>query len=490
MKRRDFIFNICLLIFLNLLVKPFWILGVDVEVQNQVGAESYGLYFALFNFTILFNMLLDMGITNYNSRNIAQNTQLLSKHLSHILTLKFSLGVLYMAVTLIAALIVGYQGYQLKLLLWMAINQFLNAFILYLRSNVAALLKFKTDSVLSVLDKVIMVVLCSVLLWGDVTEEAFRIEWFIGSQTVAYLITALIALCIVVRNSGSFRLYWKLTFFKVLLKKSFPFAVLYLLMACYNRFDSVMLERLLPEGVGAYQSGIYASAFRLLDAVVMIAYLFSIILLPLFAKMLKNRESVVPIVESAFQLLFYYATTVVVLLVFNAEAVFSFLYDSHVAESVQVFPILITCLLPISMIYLFGTLLTAQGSLKLLNITSLLGILVNVGINFFLIPQMQARGAAIASLSTQLVVATSQIYLAFRVLNIPFRRKIWGGGLLYVLLLVPMIYGVTYIWGEKVWVALLLGGGLSIILAFFTRLLPFSFLKELVVEKLKQPKSN
>jgi O-antigen/teichoic acid export membrane protein len=119
-KKRDFIFNISLLIFLNLLIKPFWILGVDVEVQNQVGAESYGLYFALFNFTILFNMLLDMGITNYNTRNIAQNTQLLSKHLSHILTLKFSLGILYFVVTLIAALIVGYHGYQLKLLLWMA----------------------------------------------------------------------------------------------------------------------------------------------------------------------------------------------------------------------------------------------------------------------------------------------------------------------------------------------------------------------------------
>jgi O-antigen/teichoic acid export membrane protein len=242
--------------------------------------------------------------------------------------------------------------------------------------------------------------------------------------------------------------------------------------------------------VGAYQSGIYASAFRLLDAVVMIAYLFSVILLPLFSKMLKNRENIVPIVESAFQLLFYYSTTVVVLLIFNAEAIFSFLYDYHVVESIRVFPILITCLIPISMIYVFGTLLTAHGNLRLLNITSLLGILVNVGINFFLIPHLHARGAAIASLSTQSVVAISQIYLAFKALHIPVRKKICLSSIFYTTLLIPIAYGVSWYWDEKVWVALLISGVLSFILAFFTQLLPFSFIRELVVDKLKQPKSK
>ena len=97
MRQKDFIFNIILLIFLNLLIKPFWILGIDVGVQNSVGAENYGLYFAVFNFTYLFNMLLDMGITNFNNRNIARHQQLLHKHLSGIITLKLLLGVVYMA---------------------------------------------------------------------------------------------------------------------------------------------------------------------------------------------------------------------------------------------------------------------------------------------------------------------------------------------------------------------------------------------------------
>ncbi|MDR0294977.1 MAG: hypothetical protein LBH91_02145, partial [Prevotellaceae bacterium] len=77
MKQRDFIFNILFLLFLNLLIKPFWILGIDRGVQNTVGAENYGIYFAVLSFTIMLNMLLDFGLTNFNNRNIAQNTQLL-----------------------------------------------------------------------------------------------------------------------------------------------------------------------------------------------------------------------------------------------------------------------------------------------------------------------------------------------------------------------------------------------------------------------------
>lgn len=485
MNRKEFVFNICLLIFLNLLIKPFWILGIDIEVQNQVGAEAYGLYFALFNFTILFNMLLDMGITNFNSRNIAQNTRLLSKHLSHILTLKFALGVLYLVVILIAALIVGYQGYQLKLLLWMAFNQFLSAFVLYLRSNVAALLKFKIDSVLSVLDRVIMVLLCAVLLWGNLLKESFRIEWFIASQTVAYSFTALIAFIVVLRNTDKFRLYWNFSFFRVLLKKSFPFAVLYLLMACYNRIDSVMLERLLPDNVGAYQSGIYASAFRLLDAVVMIAYLFSVILLPLFSKMLKQRENINPIVESAFQLLFFYSVTAVVILIYYAEPIFALLYDDHLTESLQVFPILIACLIPISMVYVFGTLLTANGNMRWLNFTSFLGIGVNVGLNLLLIPRLQAQGAAIVSLCTQSIVAISQIILAVKGLGLSVRRGVCWSCVSYIVLFVPIVGAILALCQERISLALCISCVLAVLLAFLTRLLSFDFLKALIFRNKK-----
>jgi O-antigen/teichoic acid export membrane protein len=310
--RKKFLSNLILLLFLNLLIKPFWILGIDRSVQNIVGAEDYGFYFVLFNFSFLFNILLDFGITNYNNRNIAQHNQLLNKHFSGIVIIKLLLAVVYTIITFSVGLIIGFSSQQLSLLGFMCFNQFLLSFILYLRSNVSGLLMFRTDSFLSVLDRLLMILICGVLIWGHVTTSPFRIEWFVYAQTTAYFLTAAVAMIVVVKKAAFRRLNWNWPFFVMIIKQSFPFAILVLLMTFYNRIDSVMIERLLPTDIGQYEVGIYASAYRLLDASNMIAYLFAVLLLPLFARMIKNNESVVQVVKLAITLLIIVSSTVAI----------------------------------------------------------------------------------------------------------------------------------------------------------------------------------
>ena len=128
--KRKFVTNLILLLSLNLLIKPFWIFGIDRTVQNVVGDQNYGLYFALFNFSVLLNILLDVGITSYNSRNIAQHNFLLPKHLSNIVGLKFLLAIVYAIFSLGAAAIIGYDKVQFHLLFFLIFNQFLLSFTL------------------------------------------------------------------------------------------------------------------------------------------------------------------------------------------------------------------------------------------------------------------------------------------------------------------------------------------------------------------------
>ena len=456
-------------------------LGVDVGVQNSVGAENYGFYFSILNFTLLFNMVLDMGTTNFNNRNIAQNNQLLDKHLSSYIILRLLLGVVYFVVIFAVALLIGYRGIQLKLLFWVGLNQFLNAFLLYLRSNISALLMFKTDSVLSVTDKLLMILFCGLLLWGGITDCPFRIEWFVWCQTVAYLVTIVLALCIVLKKAKLRKLNWNLAFFLVIIKKSFPYALVTFLMACYYRIDSVMLERLLPAGAGAVQSGIYASAFRLMDTLAMIAYLFSVILLPLFSKMLKQKENVTPVVRTSFSLLFLFSVTAVVILYVYREPVIQLFYPDIAENSVAVFRLIIFGLIPISMIYLFGTLLTANGSMKELNITAVVGIVINVTVNLLLIPRMQACGSAVASFCTQLVVAVLQFVVALKIVRFPLFSLPWLRCLLFVAVLVPVTaLAPRFLHFGVVW-SLLLLGGFSLLLGFVTGLLDFNIFRGLKV---------
>ena len=412
--QRKFLTNLGLLLFLNLLIKPFWVFGIDRTVQNLVGVEAFGFYFVVFNFSFLFNILLDLGITNFNNRNIAQNHHLLSKHFSGILLMKLLLAFLYLGVTFFVA-IWKYNPDQLKLLGVLAFNQFLISFILYLRSNISGLLMFKTDSFLSVLDRLLMILFCGALLWGNITSTPFRIEWFVYSQTAAYLLTALTALMIVVKKAKFRRLNWNWPFFLMIMKQSAPFALLVLFMTFYNRLDPVMLESLLDDAKGNEQAGIYASGFRLFDAVNMIAYLFSVLLIPVFSKMIKHKENIERMVKLSFTIIITPAILIAMGSYFYSQELMALLYNAHIEDSAHVFQVLMGGFIAVSTTYIFGTLLTANGNLKELNIIACCGLLISFFFNFFLIPKFLAVGSAYASLVTQFSTAVVQVIVAVRV---------------------------------------------------------------------------
>lgn len=485
---KKFIINISILLFLNLLVKPFWILGIDRSVQNAVGAESYGFYFSLFNFTMLFNILLDFGITNFNNLNIAQNSHLLNKHFSSLVILKFLLAIVYTFVTFTVAIIFGYSQDQLSMIALLCFNQFLISFILYLRSNISGLHFFKTDSIISVLDRTIMIIICAILLWSHLVKASFRIEWFIWAQTFSYLVTTFVALIIVINKAKFKRLKWNKLFFIMILKKGSPFALLILLMAFYNRIETVLLERLLPAKSGEIQSGYYASAFRLLDAANMIAYLFAVILLPMFSRMIKKNENIEKLTKLAFSMLFVASVSLAFLCLFYSQNIINWLYPVHSGEAMEqamirwsisssVLQIIMFGFIGISCTYVFGTLLTANRNLKYLNWMAFGGMILNIFLNLLLIPKFQAIGSAWASMTTQIVSAIAQIIIAFKVFS--FRPGISFTLRIAAFTIITFVFSYfnsqfNFFWQQKVIIFIIF----ALFAAVITRLIPIlSFIK-------------
>lgn len=414
--KKTFLTNLLLLLFLNLLVKPFWILGIDRTVQNTVGASEYGFYFSLFSFSILFNILLDLGITNFNNREISMHPQLLTKFFSNLSLLKLFLGGGYFAVSLLVGYLIGYGPRHLYMLSFLLLNQLLISLILYFRSNLSGLQLFKTDSVLSVLDRVLMIGLCGFLLTSKSFSASFHIEWFVYAQTASYATTAVIAFVLVYRRATFFRPKFDLVFLISIFKRSYPFAFFSLLMAFYYRIDSVMLERMLPNG--EQQAGIYAQAFRLLDAANMIPLLFAGLLLPIFSSMLSRREDVIPLMKLSFNLLITPVVGLASFVFWYRQETIELLYHSHVNDSATILGLLMVSFVAISSTYIYGTLLTSNGNLKLLNYISLFSVVINVVLNFILIPKFGPVGAASASMVTQLAAAGLQLYLCYRILKV------------------------------------------------------------------------
>lgn len=421
MKKR-FLTNLALLVILNLLIKPFWFFGIEVGVQNTVGEEMYGFYFSLFNFTFILNILLDLGINNFNNRAISREHGLLKDYLAAIVPLKVLLSLIYAAAVLLAGKIIGYSEEQFRMLWILILNQFLASYILYLRTNISGLQYFRTDSLLSVMDRSLMILFTGLLLWGNITEQTFRIEWFVYAQTLSYFLT-LITVAIIVRyRSGAFMHRINLKRSLEILRMSYPFALLILLMSLFNRVDSVMLERLLENG--KEEAGIYAQSFRIFDAASQFSLLFAMLLLPMFSRMIKLGQNVNDLVRMALPLLMASGLTLAITGNYYRVEIIDLLYVSPTPYSSTIFGILMVGFLFVSTSYIYGTLLTANNNLKHLNILAGITVVINVSLNLMLIPRYHAVGAAISSLASQAFYAVTQLILARNLLKIPVNGDI------------------------------------------------------------------
>ena len=486
---KKFLKNIIFLLFVNLLIKPFWILGIDVAVQNLVGDTSYGLYLAISQFSYLFYILLDLGLTNFNNRNIAQNNQLLSKHFVGISQAKILLTILYFTVIFAIGWLIGYRGEQLKLLAIVGFNQVLLSFILYVRSNISALLLFKTDSMLSVLDRVLMILICSFMLWsGFFPKENFNVYTYIYAQTVSYIITLIIAIAIVLKHTGKLTIRINIPFVIMIIKKSLYYALLVLLMSFYNRLEPVLIERLLPEDIAASQAGVYARAWRLFDAGNNISYLFSVILLPLFAAVIKAKEDLQGLVKQSFSIILSMTCIIGVLCIFYSRNFMDLMFPGqNNDESSTILMILMGSFVSVSVTYIFGTLLTANGNLKHLNIVAACGVVLNITLNCLFIPHFQAVGAAFTSLCVQFVTCVIQFFIAKKIFNLKLGNAFWFRLVTFLVLISLSAYlstSLTLHWGTSFGIA----AAACIVIAFITKMLNYNEIKELIFSSLNNIK--
>ena len=463
--KKKFLSNLILVLVLNIVIKPFYILGIDAEIlkiteQNSPG--SYGTYFSLLSLAFIFNIILDMGVNNFNTRNIAQNNQLLQKHFSKIFSLKLILSIFYIIILFIVGLIFNFSFQEMKWLIIIGFNQILVALILFIRSNMSALLLFKKDSVLSVTDRLILIFFCGYFIWSIGDDSIITIDFFILSQTIAYLITLIAGFLLLVKHSKFPKLKWDQLFFKMIVKKSLPYALLIFLMSVYYYSDVVMVERIR----GNIEVANYAHGYRFFMAFNMLGYLFAGLLLPIFSKLIKEKKSVVPVSWLSFKLIYFFALIICVTVWTYKVEIIHWRYEingSLLLHSSETFGWLIISFIAVSCNYIFGTLLTAKGSMKQLNILAVFGILINISLNLLLIPDKGSSGAAFASAFTQFFILAFQIALCYKIFNFKSSLlsiiQISSFSLLFILLVYTIENNLNINWLEKI-VLNIIGGGI------------------------------
>lgn len=408
------------MIIANALVKPIWIFAIDRNVQLAVGHQTYGLYTALLGLTVVFNILLDMGITNFNNREIANDKSKIHQALPNLLLLKLLFSIGYLLVIGTTAVILGYTKAALVLLLYLAIAQILSSYILYLRSNISANHDFKSDAFISILDKLLMIGACGYFLFFRKSSDSFSIQWFVWLQIAAYIVTIMVCFGFINRKYAVIDFsHFSITHTKSLLLESLPYALLVFFMGIFMRGDAILLERI----GSAEQTGIFANAFRLLDMSNTLGVLFAGILLAMFSRMIANQANLSDLLSISVNVLMPIGVAVSVFCYIHSPSVMLLLYHDGSVYLSQVFAVLMLSFPAYCILYIYSTLLTANKSIGLLIKIALLGGGLSLLLNATLIPHYQALGTAISATVVLWVLAMAYLYFTYSIFAVKFKQQ-------------------------------------------------------------------
>jgi O-antigen/teichoic acid export membrane protein len=448
---------------LNLTIKPINLL-LENFVQDRIGHTQYGVFAALNALAFLFIVFLDLGINQFITKNLSDNADEVSNKLSDYFSLKVLLAIVYPFLMLLIGYLIGYSRQECILLLIISLTYSFYQLVMYLRAKFQASQLFNMDSLASVSDKSLLIVFTSILLIAGITVFSFVEARFL-SMVITFFILAIPA-CKMYR-SESFRLKWNHVSWSNILKQTYPFALITILFSLHDKIDQVMIERML----GDYSSGLYAGAYRWLDAFMMF---FWIVLPMFFARFSYFRHE--PDELGELLTMAQVVSGIPMILVscfvwFYGEHLFFLLGHSTPAEVWEMtvcLKILFTTIMIHAFFACFGTLLSSTGGEYFINRMLIISILINVILNVFLLPEMGISGAAVATVISNLFISVSYIYFIVKNKHVRIDYIVMVKLLLLALMLSGLFY-VLQLMQIQWWLSAVIGFAVVCVTSFLFR---------------------
>lgn len=418
--RQTFILNLFLVLIINALIKPLYIFGIDAQVQDILGVHIYGGYFALLNFAYLFQFIQDPGLQNWNAQYVPKATASLSLHFSNVLALKLILGTIFILVVMVSS---PYVGAEPVLMVFIVLQLVLSSLFMLFRSTFAGMGYYFYDTLISALDKVLMIVIIGYIVWYR-KDEAFSILMFVQLQVLCSLIACIIlGVLLLPKLQLSFSLV-SLSHVKKIIVACLPFVITLLFMTIYNKIDGVMLGFMIDDN--NEQAGIYASAYRFYEALNMIGYLFAALLLPMFASNIQNKPVLIDLHNLGVKYIGLLSIVILCFFLVYGNDVMTLLYSMYDSRYLYALWALIGGFVFVGLASIFGCLLISLNHVKHLNLIYGIGLVFNIVLNYIAIPRYGAIGAAVTTLCTQFVVLIGKLYLTKKLLHfsIPIKTLI------------------------------------------------------------------
>lgn len=383
-------------LFIDKIVRLFVGLFIGVMVARYLGPEKIGIYnycLAIFTFFIIFPSL---GLEYITPREFVNRQNQQQKLLNTSILLKFigaTLGIAFS--TLFMGFLKGFDSYLVLFIFILTSGYLFQAFDVidfYYQSKLA--------QKKSVIARMIAFLLVSVYKFYLVQSEAPLI-WFIASSTIDFGLGALGLLISFRKSKIKLGLnYFDFTTAKQLLKDSLVFSVSALVVVIYYKVDQVMITEML----GEKENGIYSVAIRIYELFTFLPAVMVSSFLPVITKNYTENEVVFKAsMKQLYAITTYLAIFFTICVWFTAPFVMDFLYGAEYSGSGEILQWIGLGFYFAFMGIATSNYLIIKNLKKFILIKSLIGLALNIGINFILIPRMGILGAVVASIISNFV---------------------------------------------------------------------------------------
>lgn len=403
MQLRQYFQNVSLLFVINFAIKPIWVFVIDNRFQQILSNGVYGSYFSYLSLIYVLSVVLDLGLHNYAVKTIAERKENYRPILAELWMSKLILVFIYLALVLIVILIQGLDWERGFVFFLVAVEMLCFSLYQFLRCFSQGLQLLKLDSLLSSLDRVVLILIgLGILILYSGVEISLR--GYIYFHILAYS-SCFIAVWLYLKSKISFRLdHFSTIQLSDIVRKGWPLIIIVILMSIYSRLDVVLLQRLLPDG--DLQCGLFANSNRLIDSAFNTLALLSVFLLPTIAYQFtdKNYTYIRKIVWYSFLISSFLSISFVGLSFGLADWIYVKLFHTTNAFEVDIFRYHTWSVIGVGWMYVFGSYLTATGRFKILIAIVFVGVLVSLSLNISLIPSLKAVGVAMTASIVQMTM--------------------------------------------------------------------------------------
>lgn len=381
-------------------------------VSRYMGVEGLGKYSLILSYTAIFGTLASMGLSDLCVREVARDNSQAHMYLVNAVAMGTAASLVSMIAMNAMVLAMGYE----KDLIWAAIVCSLSipasTAIVFMEAIFRSLEKSFFVACTFVIENVVRVAVCvTLLLFGYGVMELFA----------AILATRIFGMMLMfgfyVRMVGFPTEAIEGTVLRFLMSEAPTFASIAIFSTIHLSIDQIMLSKL----QGLESVGLYSAADRLLSISKTMPVAFSAALLTFFSREhYSSTGDIRSLCVDSLRLTAVAVFPVVVGTCVLADRFVELLYGSQFAEAGSILRVHMVSLIPFSTVNILAQVLIATNNQRVDLAINIMAALVNIVLNFALIPFFGTMGAVVATLATILLFNQAQYwYIKKRLFSLP-----------------------------------------------------------------------